>query len=51
MLGGGASLSGADAAIHSSNPVANGWSATAIGTDGGVAPEQTLTVFVVCSGP
>jgi len=55
MLGGGASLSigadaGANAAIQSSNPIANGWSASAVGT-GPTAVTQTLTVFVVCSGP
>jgi hypothetical protein len=51
MLGGGASLSGTNAAIRSSRPIASGWSASAIGTGPGTAPEQTLTVFVVCSGP
>jgi hypothetical protein len=51
MLGGGASLSGTNSAIHSSGPVAAGWTATATGTGPGPAPEQTLTVFIVCSGP
>jgi hypothetical protein len=52
MLGGGASLSSdaANAAIQSSNPIINGWSASAVGT-GPTAVTQTLTVFVVCSGP
>jgi hypothetical protein len=55
MLGGGASLSidgsaGQNAAIQSSNPIANGWSAAAVGTGPTPVP-QTLTVFVVCSGP
>jgi hypothetical protein len=51
LLGGGASLSGAKAAIQSSNPIANGWSAAAIGTGSGNSGSQTLTVYVVCSGP
>lgn len=51
MLGGGASLSGTKAAIHSSNPIANGWSAAAVGTGTGMSGNQTLTVYVVCSGP
>jgi Collagen triple helix repeat (20 copies) len=50
MLGGGASLSGTKAAIHSSNPIANGWSADAVGTGSGASGNQTLTVYVVCSG-
>jgi len=51
MLGGGASLSGFNAAIQSSSPIAGGWSAAAVGTGPGDAAAQTLTVFVVCSGP
>jgi hypothetical protein len=51
LLGGGASLSGTKAAIQSSNPVASGWSASAVGTGNGASGNQTLTVYVVCSGP
>ncbi|HEX4527326.1 MAG TPA: hypothetical protein VH108_11375 [Gaiellaceae bacterium] len=51
MLGGGASLSGTNAAIQASNPIQGGWSASAVGTGPGDAPAQTLTVYVVCSGP
>jgi hypothetical protein len=51
MLGGGASLSGTKAAVQSSNPIANGWSAVAVGTGSGSPVSQTLTVYVVCSGP
>jgi hypothetical protein len=51
LLGGGASLSGTKAAIQSSNPITNGWSATAVGTGSGSSGNQTLTVYVVCSGP
>gem|GEM_PF-6868012 len=51
LLGGGASLSGAKAAVQSSNPIANGWSAAAVGTGPGSSGSQTLTVYVVCSGP
>jgi hypothetical protein len=50
LLGGGASLNGTKAAIHSSNPIANGWSADAVGTGTGSSGNQTLTVYVVCSG-
>jgi len=52
LLGGGASLTGGTkAAIQSSNPIANGWSAAAVGTGSGSSGSQTLTVYVVCSGP
>jgi hypothetical protein len=53
-LGGGASLSGTKAAIQSSGPTStppNGWSAAAVGTGSGSSGNQTLTVYVVCSGP
>ena len=51
LLGGGASLNGAKAAIQSSNPIANGWSATDVGTGSGSSGSQTLEVYVVCSAP
>jgi hypothetical protein len=50
LLGGGASLNGSKAAIQSSNPISNGWSATAVGTGPGNSGNQSLTVYVVCSG-
>jgi hypothetical protein len=52
LLGGGASLTGGTkAAIQSSNPITNGWSAQVVGTGPGNSGNQTLTVYVVCSGP
>jgi hypothetical protein len=55
LLGGGASLDGTKAAIQSSNPTAGGagggWAAKAVGTGSGSSGNQTLTVYVVCSGP
>jgi hypothetical protein len=51
LVGGGASLNGTKAALQSSNPIANGWSATAVGTGVGNSGTQTLTVYVVCTGP
>jgi hypothetical protein len=51
LLGGGASLSGTKAAIQTSQPVTNGWTAKAVGTGPGNSGSQTLTVYVVCSGP
>jgi hypothetical protein len=51
LLGGGASLNGTKAAIQSSNPIAGGWSAVAVGTGQGNSGTQTFTVYVVCSGP
>jgi hypothetical protein len=50
LLGGGAGLSGGKAAIQSSNPISNGWSAKAVGVGPGSSGTQTLTVYVVCSG-
>jgi hypothetical protein len=50
-VGGGASLDGTKAAVQSSNPIANGWSAAAVGTGSGASGNQTLTVYVVCTGP
>jgi hypothetical protein len=52
LLGGGASLTGGTkAAIQSSNPITSGWSAQVVGTGPGNSGNQTLTVYVVCSGP
>jgi hypothetical protein len=51
LLGGGASISAVKAAIQSSNPITDGWSAVAVGTGSGNSGNFTLTVYVVCSGP
>jgi hypothetical protein len=51
LLGGGASLNGTGAAIQSSNPISGGWSAQSVGLISGSLATETLTVYVVCSGP